>query len=78
MEFIATLTTWRSCQDGSDPTQCFPELVPPYTNHNGIDNTPEEGFGQLWEALNNGPWEPMLLGWSSDIAYVWDSPPSPY
>lgn len=76
--FIGVLTTWHTCDDGYDPTKCFPELVYPYTNTNGIDNEPGEGFTQLRDELDSGPWDPIYLGWSSDFTFDWLYPPSQY
>jgi hypothetical protein len=69
MGFKGALTQHQACADnaGTDDA-CAP----------GIDNCPDAGFQQLWEALNaSNDTGPVYFSWSSDVtATGWNSPPA--
>lgn len=56
MTFIGALTSYAACQQAGG---C-----------EGIDNTPDTGWMQLWKELfSNAVTRPTILRWSTDIVY---------
>jgi hypothetical protein len=55
MGIKGTLTQWQACQDR-----------PPCA---GTNNTPDQGWSQLWNALNADPRTAQDVPWSTDITW---------
>lgn len=58
--FRGSLTEWNACQEQADPNYC--------PSH-GIDNTPSQGYMQLYTAINHDPHTAQSLPWSSDMSW---------
>lgn len=64
MEFIGVFTQWKACQKSS-PDQCI---------NLGLDNTPAQGWMQLYTELAKNPATAQSPRWSTDIKW-WDNLP---
>lgn len=60
MRFRGSLTQWNACEENRrwNPNACV-----------GTDNRPEEGYLQLYYALNADPRTAQTMPWSSDISW---------
>ena len=58
--FRGSLTQWNACQEQANPNYCSSQ---------GIDNTPSQGFMQLYNAINADPHTARPMLWSSDMSW---------
>lgn len=59
MRFMGSMTQWYACQD-TDPGACAANMT---------NNSPAQGWTQLWQALNADPATHQDLQWSTDIRW---------
>lgn len=65
MHFRGSLTQWNACEENRrwDPNACI------IFGNIRTDNRPEDGYLQLYNALNADPRTAQVMPWSSDISW---------